>query len=74
MSALLVRPAFLLDTEADLGPQLVAARAEVQPVPWKLLAAATGVCERHLRRLHDETRAAWKCPLVRTDKRRPALR
>lgn len=74
MTQLLVRAAFVLDTEAALGPQLVAARAEPQPVEWKLLERATGLCERHLRNIHDETIATWRAagivPINRNDNRR----
>jgi len=76
MTLLTVRTAFALDTGAALGPQLVAARAEPQPVGWKLLESATGICERQLRRIHADTIAGWraphfsKWPVNRTDKRR----
>lgn len=82
MSHLLVRPAFALDTEAALGPQLVAARAQAEPVAWKMLARATGLSERHLRNLHAATRAGWATagadpknrvvPFKRNDKRHRA--
>jgi len=79
MPLVLVRAPFTLDTEAALGPQLVAARGLPQPVEWKPLALATGYTERQLRRIHQRTLAGWrdqalhffrKCPLDRTDKRR----
>lgn len=41
--------AVAIDTDAPLGPQVAAARA--QGVAWKLIVRATGFTERHLRNL-----------------------
>lgn len=65
MTLLTVRAAFVLDDAAALGPQLVAARAEPEPVSWKLLAQATGYSVRWLQNTHAETLAELRYAAAR---------
>lgn len=73
MTLLTVRAAFVLDDAAALGPQLVAARAEPEPVSWKLLAQATGYSVRGLQNLHAATLYRWRIEVLCTQ-RPPTLR